>query len=397
VHQRRFKAVNDTLGHPAGDRLLCEVAERMRNTVRDVDIITRLGGDEFAIMLVGVDQPPVAETLAHRLVDVLARPYDIAGHPVVIGVSIGITLVGGDELNVERLLHQADIALYAAKRDGRGTWRWFEPAMDEAAQVRHGLEMDIRHALEHDEFELYYQPRVTIADGQVRGFEALLRWHHPMRGLVLPGDFISCAEETGLIVPLGAWILRTALKQAAQWPAGVRVAVNLSPYQMARDDLADMIEAALAETGQTGARLELEITENALLEHYTVAQQTLKRLGEIGVQIAMDDFGTGYSSLSHLRIFQFHRIKIDQSFIGGMTESPRGGAIVRGILQLATSLAIAITAEGVETQRQLDQLAADGCDEAQGYLFSAPQPADRVPGMLGRWTADRGAEPRSGA
>jgi diguanylate cyclase (GGDEF)-like protein len=378
----RFKAVNDALGHPVGDRLLCEVADRMRAAVRDVDTLTRLGGDEFAIAQFGADQPRAAEALAHRLLDAVSRPYEIEKHHVVVGVSIGITLADHTDLEADQLLRRADMALYAAKREGRGTWRWFEPAMEDDALLRRGLEMDLRRAMEQDQFELYYQPQVTIADGRVRGFEALLRWHHPERGLMLPGDFLQCAEETGLIVPIGAWVLRTALAEAARWPIGVRVSVNLSPRQMLQDDLADTIEAGLGGSGNDGARLELEITEYALVQHYAAAQVALTRLRAIGVRIAMDDFGTGFASLSHLRSFQFDRIKIDQSFIAGMTESTEGDAIVRAILQLASSLHIAATAEGVETQAQLDLLADNGCGEAQGYFFSPPGPADEIARLL---------------
>jgi diguanylate cyclase (GGDEF)-like protein len=382
----RFKMVNDTLGHPVGDLLLCEVARRLREGVREVDTITRLGGDEFAVAQFGVDQVTTAETLGRRLIEALSKPYDLSGHHVVVGASIGITLAGRDDLDVDQLLRRADIALYAAKRDGRGVCRCFEPSMDRHAQAWRGLEMDLRHALAHGDFELYYQPQVTIADGHVRGFEALLRWRHADRSLVLPGDFIQCAEETGLIVPIGAWVLRTALAEAAQWPAGVRLAVNLSPFQLVRDDLAATVEAALAAAGQPGERLEVEVSENALLQQSAGAQATLKRLRELGVRIAMDDFGTGYSSLSHLRSFPFDRIKIDQSFVAGMTESHEGGVIVRAILQLATGLNIATTAEGVETAAQLEQLAANGCREAQGFLFSAPRPATEVVHLLADWS-----------
>jgi diguanylate cyclase (GGDEF)-like protein len=381
----RFKAVNDTLGHPAGDRLLCDVADRLRDTVREVDTITRLGGDEFAIAQVGAEQPRTAETLARRLIDTLSLPYTIEGQRVLVGVSIGITLAGQDDADVDQLLRRADMALYAAKRDGRATWRFFEPMMEYDAQARRGLELDLRNALEQNELALYYQPRVTIADGRVSGFEALLRWHHPDRGVVMPGDFIQCAEETGLIVPIGAWVLRTAIREAAHWPDGVRVSVNLSPNQLARDDLAHTVEAALAESGQTGDRLELEITENALLEHYAAGQASLRHLRSLGVRISMDDFGTGYASLSHLRSFPFDRIKIDQSFVAGITESPEGEAVVRSIVQLAASLNIATTAEGVETRGQLDILAADGCGEAQGFLFSPARPAGEIPRLLAGW------------
>ncbi|MFL5284385.1 MAG: putative bifunctional diguanylate cyclase/phosphodiesterase [Rhodopila sp.] len=381
----RFKTVNDTLGHPIGDLLLCEVAERLRQTVREIDAITRLGGDEFAIAQSGPGQPRSAETLAHRLIETLGRPYDINGHHVVVGASIGITVAGPDDEDADQLLRRADMALYAAKRDGRGVVRCFEPAMDLEAQARRGLEMDLRHALETGGLDIYCQPQVGIADGQVRGFEALLRWQHPQRGVVLPSDFMQCAEETGLIGPIGDWVLRTALAHATQWPSDVRLSVNLSPLQLAHDDLADTVEAALAATGQAGSRLELEITETALLEHHAPGQATLRRLRDLGVRIAMDDSGTGYASLSHLRSFPFDRLKIDQSFVARMTESPEGRAVVTAILQLATSLGIATTAEGVETRRQLEQLAASGCTEAQGFLFSAPQPAGEIPRLLAGW------------
>ena len=233
----RFKAVNDTLGHPAGDQLLCQVADRLRASVRDIDTITRLGGDEFAIAQVVAEQPRAAQALARRVIEELSRPFIIDGQRVAIGASVGITLAGRTEMDVDDLLRRADLALYAAKRSGRGTWRFFEPSMELEARAWRSLEMDLRHALEHGEFELYYQPQVAIADGSIRGFEALLRWHHPDRGMVMPGDFIRCAEETGLVVPIGAWVLETALADAAHWPPGVRVAVNISPYQLARDDL----------------------------------------------------------------------------------------------------------------------------------------------------------------
>jgi diguanylate cyclase len=381
----RFKAVNDTLGHPVGDRLLCEVADRLRDTVRDVDSITRLGGDEFAIAQFGVAQRDDAETLAHRVIETLSRPYDIGGQQVVVGVSVGITLAGREDQDADQLLRRADLALYVAKREGRGIWRSFDVAMDHDAQVWRGLEMDLRQALEQSHLELYYQPQISIRDGAIRGFEALLRWHRPGRGIVLPGDFLQCAEETGLIIPIGAWVLRTALAEAARWPAELRVAVNLSSYQLVRDDLVGTIEAALAASGQTGSRLELEVTENALLRQHAAGQETLKRIRALGVRIAMDDFGTGYSSLSHLRSFPYDRIKIDQSFVAGMTESHQGGVIVRAILQLAAGLDIATTAEGVETPAQLELLAANGCREAQGFLFSPPRPAAEVLRMLSDW------------
>jgi diguanylate cyclase len=383
----RFKAVNDTLGHPAGDQLLCEVASRLRATVREVDTITRLGGDEFAIAQTGAEQPEAAENLARRLIDTLSRPYRIDGQIVIVGVSIGITLAERDDMDVDQLLRRADMALYAAKRDGRGTWRFFVNTLEFDAQARRGLEMDLRHALEHDELALYFQPQVALADGRIRGFEALLRWHHPDRGLVMPGDFIRCAEETGLIVPIGVWVLHTALQVAADWPDDVRVAVNLSPHQLIRGDLVNTVEAALAATAQPGTRLELEITENTLMEQDGAGHTALKRLRAMGVRISMDNFGSGYASLSHLRGFPFDRIKVDRSFIASMTDSAQAGAIVRAVLELAATLNITSIAEGVEAPAQLAELAAFGCKEVQGILLSPPQPADAIPGLLADWPA----------
>jgi diguanylate cyclase (GGDEF)-like protein len=385
----RFKAVNDTLGHSTGDLLLRAVADRLRSTVRRGDLIGRLGGDEFAIGQCGPDQPRSAEALAQRLIDTLSRPYEVGGHRLIVGASVGIAVAELDEPDVDQLLRRADMALYTAKRDGRGTSRCFDPVMDLEAQARRGLEMDLRHALENGGLEVHYQPQVGIADGRVRGFEALVRWRHPERGMVMPSDFIRCAEETGLIVPMGDLVLRTALAQAAEWPDEIRVSVNLSPYQLARADLADTIEAMLAASGQAAGRLELEITETALLEQYASGQATLRRLRDLGVQIAMDDFGTGYASLSHLRSFPFDRLKIDHSFVSQMTESVQGDAIVTAILQLAASLAIACTAEGVETHEQLEQLAAAGCAEAQGFLFSRARPASEIAAFLAAWQPSR--------
>jgi diguanylate cyclase (GGDEF)-like protein len=381
----RFKTVNDTLGHQAGDQLLCQVADRLHDAVRETDTITRLGGDEFAIAQCMADQPGAAEMLARRVIDLLSSPYKIGGHLVVVGVSVGITLAGRDDLDADHLLRRADMALYAAKRSGRGTWRFFQPLMEQEAQARRGLEMDLRHALQHKEFELYYQPQVHVADGRVVGFEALLRWNHPDRGLVGPGDFLRCAEESGLILPIGDWVLMTALKESASWPAGVRVAVNISSHQLGRDDLAAAVQAALSASRQTGMRLELEVTEGALIEHQGTGQAALRHLRDLGVHIALDDFGTGHASLSHLRSFPFDRIKIDQSFVAAITESPEGATIVRSILQFAANLNITTTGEGVERPEQLALLAAMGCCEAQGFLFSPARPASEVPRLLAGW------------
>ncbi len=379
-----FKSVNDTLGHPAGDCLLRTVAERLRQSVRETDIVARVGGDEFAVVQVAAEQPRGAIVLADRLIETLAKPFDLDGHQVVIGTSIGIALAPSDGLDTDQLMKNADMALYRAKADGRGVSRFFEPEMDAKMQARRTLEIDLRKALVEDEFELYYQPLVNLQSDAVSGFEALLRWNHPTRGLVPPSEFIPVAEEMGLIVPLGEKILRQACTEAAGWPDDIKVAVNLSPVQFKSKTLALAVISALASSGLPPHRLELEITESVLLQDSELTLTTLHQLRALGVRIAMDDFGTGYSSLSYLRSFPFDKIKIDQSFVRDMSGKEDSIAIVRAVAGLGKNLGMATTAEGVETQEQLRYLRQEGCTEVQGYLFSRPMPARNIRHLLER-------------
>jgi diguanylate cyclase (GGDEF)-like protein/PAS domain S-box-containing protein len=376
-----FKAVNDTLGHPIGDALLKAATQRIRDCVRETDTVARLGGDEFTI-LQAIDRPEQAGTLARRVIEALREPFDIQGHQVVIGASVGVTCAPSDGLDADVLLKNADMALYLAKADGRGTCRFFEPAMDARLQERRTLELDLRRALTASEFELYYQPLVEAQSGRVIGFEALLRWNHPHRGLVPPADFIPLAEEIGLIIPLGEWVLREACREAAAWPGGVKVAVNLSPVQFRSPTLFHTVVSALGSSELSPHRLELEITESVLLHDSAATLALLHQMRGLGVRIAMDDFGTGYSSLSYLRSFPFDKIKIDRSFVRELGEKADCLAIVRAVAGLGASLGITTTAEGVETPEQLEQVRAQGCIEVQGYLFSRPRPADEVPGLL---------------
>ena len=391
----QFKSVNDTLGHPVGDGLLRAVADRMRESVREMDVIARLGGDEFAIVQVGAKQPESAIVLAERLIAAMARPFEIAGHQVVVGTSIGVAIAPSDGDDPEQLIKSADMALYRAKTDGRGIFRFFEPEMDAKMQARRTLELDLRKALLVSEFELYYQPLINLQSNQVCGFEALLRWHHPTRGLVSPGDFIPAAEDMGLIVPLGEWVLRNACARAASWPAHIKVAVNLSPAQFKSKGLALAVTSALADSGLSPGRLELEITESVLLLESETTLQTLHQLRDLGVKISMDDFGTGYSSLSYLRSFPFDKIKIDQSFVRDLTDREDSIAIVRAVSGLGRNLGMSTTAEGVETAAQLGQLRGEGCTEVQGYYFSQPTPAEEVLSVIEKVRKQLGSEDAS--
>jgi len=388
-----FKAVNDTLGHPVGDSLLQAVADRLQACVREVDTVARLGGDEFAVVQVGLDTPADAELLARRIVDVLSEPYDLDGHHVVIGTSVGVALAPSDGTHPDALLKNADMALYRAKLEGRGAYRFFEREMDDLLQARRTLELDLRSALAAGEFELYYQPLVNLLSNQICGFEALMRWHHPTRGLVSPVEFIPVAEEIGLIVSLGEWALNQACREAAGWSGSVKVAVNLSPVQFKSGSLVKAVTGALERSGLPAWRLELEITESVLLQNNTATLATLHDLRDLGVRIAMDDFGTGYSSLSYLRSFPFDKIKIDQSFIRDLCATHDSIAIVRAVTGMGTSLGMATTAEGVETQEQLAQLRVESCTEVQGYLFSQPCPAGGVAGLLRRFQETGWLEP----
>lgn len=390
----RFKAVNDTLGHPVGDRLLRAVANRIQSCIRETDTVARLGGDEFAIVQASVARLEDASELAQRVVHELGQPFDVEGHQLVIGTSIGIVIGDGEASSVDRLLKNADIALYCAKADGRGTFRFFEAEMEASLQARREMEIDLRRAIEQDEFVLHFQPLVDLRTNRVSAFEALLRWHHPTRGMVPPAEFIPVAEEISLIVQLGDWVLTQACKQAASWPDDILIAVNVSAVQFRNGHILTAVRDALALSGLASSRLELEITETVLLAENQATLSTLHSLRDFGVRIAMDDFGTGYSSLSYLRSFPFDKIKIDQEFVRDLSAihdaaGKDSGAIVRAMIGLGLTLGMKIAAEGVETSEQLACLRAEGCHEVQGYLFSTPRPAHEVQAMIGRdWRAD---------
>jgi diguanylate cyclase (GGDEF)-like protein len=378
-----FKEINDSLGHPVGDALLKEVARRLSECITEDDTVARLGGDEFAVVQFCRDcDPTTASALASRFVERIAEPYDVAGHQLVIGVSVGVSLAPDDGDHPDALLKNADLALYRAKADGRGTYRFFEAGMDARAQARRMLELDLRAALRRQEFEVHYQPIVDIAGERTVAFEALVRWNHPERGRIAPNHFIPLAEETGLIVQLGEWVLRRACAEAAGWSDPVMVAVNLSPVQFKNPNLTAMVMAALQASSLPASRLELEITESVLLQNSEATLETLHELRAQGVRISLDDFGTGYSSLSYLRSFPFDKIKIDRSFVQELASRDDSMAIVRAVTGLGRSLGIVTTAEGVETEEQLDLLRREGCTQAQGYLFSPPRPAAEVEGML---------------
>jgi diguanylate cyclase (GGDEF)-like protein/PAS domain S-box-containing protein len=370
-----FKGVNDTLGHPIGDELLKAVAQRLAKCLRETDMVARLGGDEFAVVQYPLGNPDEASKLANRLIEVVSKPYEVHGHEFVVGASIGIALAPGDGNAPDALLRNADMALYRAKAEGRGSAHFFEAEMDRRIQARRMLELDLRKAFANGEFELFYQPLVNLKANAVSGFEALLRWRHPERGLVAPGEFIPLTEEIGLIVPLGEWVLREACAEATKWPEPLKIAVNLSPAQFRNRGVVKAVLSALAHSRLPANRLELEITESVLLGESEANLATLHQLREIGVCISMDDFGTGYSSLSYLRSFPFDKIKIDRSFVSELTVRPDCLAIIRAVAGLGISLGIATTAEGIETPEQLAKVRAEGCTEVQGYLFSAPRPA----------------------
>ena len=378
----RFKGVNDALGHPIGDHLLRATAERLRQCLREDDIIARLGGDEFVIVQCGASQPNDATALANRLIDAVGAPSELDGHQIVVGLSIGIAIAPNDGADPHQLLKNADMALYRAKADGRGICRFFEPGMDARMQARRVLELDLRKALTNGELELFYQPVVDIKSESISGFEALLRWRHPQRGMIPPLDFIPVAEDTGLIVPIGDWVLRQACMQAVRWPAEMKVAVNLSPLQFKNKNLLATVVTALSTSRLPPNRLELEITESSLLHDSDATAAVLNELRCLGVRISMDDFGTGYSSLSYLRKFPFDRIKIDGSFIRDITVRGDSLAIVRAVTAMSASLGMVTTAEGVETVEQMDCLRREGCTEAQGFLFSRPRPAAQIGELL---------------
>ena len=379
-----FKDINDSLGHPIGDALLKQVGQRLKATVGEHDTVARLGGDEFAVVQIGRSEEAAARALAGRLVEVISAPYEIDDHQIVIGVSIGISLSPQDGSNPDELLKNADLALYRAKADGRGTYRFFETGMDARAQARRLLETDLRAALQRNEFQPYYQPIRDVASDRVVAFEALMRWNHPQRGLISPLNFIPLAEETGLIVQLGELMLNDACADAATWPDDIGVAVNLSPVQFKNPNLIASVTEALDKSGLAANRLELEITESVLLQNSEATLTTLHDLRAMGVRISLDDFGTGYSSLSYLRSFPFDKIKIDRSFVSELATREDSVAIIRAVTGLGRSLGIVTTAEGVESDAQLELLRREGCTQAQGYLFSQPRPASEVEMMLDR-------------
>ena len=378
----RFKAVNDTLGHPVGDLLLRTVADRICACVRHGDTVARLGGDEFAVVGLNLGSDPDAAEIAERIIKSLNEPFSLDGYVVSIGCSIGIATAPRHGTFADKLLKNADTALYRAKTEGRNIFRFFELGMDLQLQLRRELEIDMRRAIAAREFELHYQPLITVATMKISGFEALMRWRHAERGMISPGDFIPVAEETGLIVPLGEFALMQACQDAMQWPDSVGVSVNLSPMQFKDANLLQAVLRALEISRLPPRRLELEITESVLLHHSDVTLALLRDLRGRGVRIAMDDFGTGYSSLSYLSSFPFDKIKIDQSFVRDLTTSESSVAIVRAVTGLSGSLGVTTTAEGVETDQQFKLLVAEGCTEVQGYLFGRPTPASQVPFTL---------------
>jgi diguanylate cyclase (GGDEF)-like protein len=377
-----FKTVNDSLGHGVGDAMLQAVAGRLRECVRDTDTVARLGGDEFAILQVGAKQPAAATALAQRIVEALGQRFDLAGHQLVIGASVGIAVSPNDGDSPDQLMKNADLALYRAKQDGRNGFRFFEPEMDAKMRLRRSLEADLRKALTQGEFELFYQPVVNLRHNEISGLEALLRWRHPERGMISPGDFIPLAEESGLIIPIGEWVLRTACAEAATWSSAVTVAVNLSPVQFKSKNLVATVVSALAASRLPPTRLELEITETVLMQDNEATMDVLHQFRDLGVRISMDDFGTGYSSLSYLRRFPFDKIKIDQSFVRDLALSGDSLSIVRAVTGLGSSLGMVTTAEGVETPEQLNMLRAEGCTEVQGFIFSPPRPAREIEKLL---------------
>ncbi len=381
-----FKSVNDTLGHPVGDKLLQIAAERMRSCVRDEDVVARLGGDEFAIVQVPSVPPASALALATRLIEIVGAPYEFDGRQVIVGASIGIAVAPGDGDEPDSLLKNADLALYRAKADGGNIYRFFEAEMDARMQARRAIELDLRKAIVNDEFELYYQPIVDVKTGEISSCEALIRWHHPERGMVPPLDFIPVAEETNLIVPIGEWVLRQACAEAMRWPEHVSVAVNLSAVQFKSRNLVKAVTGALADTRLAANRLVLEITELVLLQDNEGALNILHQFHGLGIRIAMDDFGTGYSSLGYLRSFPFDTIKIDKSFIDDIVTKEDSVAIVRAVVGLSSSLGITTTAEGVETKDQLARVTLEGCDEVQGYYFNPPKTAAEVEQILKKRT-----------
>ncbi len=379
----RFKNVNDTLGHAIGDLLLRKVADRLESLAGDGCVVARLGGDEFVLLVPSITQLAQTETLAARIVDLIGRAYAIEGHMINVGASVGVALgpIHGETAGV--LMKNAELALYSSKADGRGRFSSFAPAMGARMQARRGIELNLRRALALRQFELFYQPQIDLETQAIVGFEALVRWHMNDGSSISPSTFIPIAEETGLIIPIGEWVMRTACAAAAGWRCDASVAVNISPVQF-RSGLVEMVVSALAHAGLAPSRLELEITEGALLDDTEAVLSILQHLRRLGVKVSMDDFGTGYSSLRYLQKFPFDKIKIDQSFVREMEHNEEAVAIVRAVATLGASLGIQTTAEGVETERQLAAIRAEGCSQVQGYLTGKPMPLSQVHALLSK-------------
>jgi diguanylate cyclase (GGDEF)-like protein len=377
-----FKRINDTLGHLIGDEFLKGVAERLRQSVGPEDFIARLGGDEFAILQHSIESAEDVHALLARIYQALRTPFDCDGHQLASDASIGIAVAPRDGSDLFDLLKNADLAMYAAKAAGRRTYRFFDPAMEQQANHRRELEADLRAALAQGSFELHYQPQVDLRSDRVTGCEALLRWRHPVRGMVSPADFVPVAEETGLIEEIGQWVLRTACAEAVTWPANVRIAVNVSPIQFRSETLSLKVAAALSETGLDPRRLELEITEAVLIADDDAALATLNQLRSLGIHIALDDFGTGYSSLQYLQRFPFDKIKIDRSFVKEVTRNSSSASIIRAVVSIAADRNMVTTAEGVETVQQRETVQNLGCTQMQGFLFSAARPAQEIRALL---------------
>ncbi len=384
----RFKAVNDVFGHPTGGALLREVAQRLGSVCQGA-FLARVGGDEFTIITPLGPQPAGAEALAERLCAAFEADIAIESHSMRVGLTVGVSIYPQNGANAATLVANADAALFRAKSEARGTIRFFEISMDAQLRDKRALQQDLRKAVEHNELELHYQPQASI-DGAIVGFEALARWHHPRRGLVPPSDFISLAEESGIIGALGEWVLRTACHEAASWPRPLHIAVNLSPVQFQHGDLPGLVHTILLETGLAPGRLELEITEGVLIGDFTRAVAILRRLKSLGVRIAMDDFGTGYSSLSYLQSFPFDKIKIDRTFIANLGHSQQSATIIRAVIALSRGLGVPVVAEGVETEEQLKFLVDENCPGIQGYLIGRPKPIADYAKMVGRKVGRRG-------
>jgi diguanylate cyclase (GGDEF)-like protein len=377
-----FGLINDTLGHVVGDVLLADVATRIRGCIPESDAVVRIGGDEFAVILTGLKKPEDANLFAGRVATAIAEPHRIEGQEIVLDVSIGIALSPHDGNEPEVLISNAHLALQRARDEGGATCRFFESEMNAVAQTRRVLKSDLRNALAAEEFEVHYQPLFNLAASAINGFEALVRWRHPERGLLSPVEFIPLAEETGLIVPLGEWVLRQACIEAAKWPRGMKVAVNISPLQFRDQELVPIIASALSVSGIPASQLEIEITESMLLNSDQCTLSALHELRDMGIGISLDDFGTGYSSLNYLRVFPFRKLKIDQSFVRDLGVNRGTMAIVGNLMNLARDLGMITTAEGVDSQHQMDWLQAHGCTEIQGYLISRPIPTRDIPALL---------------